>query len=213
VLFRARASSHADAESVKVSVELAAPDGKSVYYRGAATLMPELPEPRRADIAALAAGDSFDPACAYRDHLFHGPSLRLIESIERVGEQGIDAAVSPSRPAALLDIAKGGGGTPAQAPAWLFDPGIADTAPQAAIVWSRLKRETTPLPSHFGGVERFGTIDPGEKLRLRLRVKPNGSSNLLVYDALFVDREDRVRLAMRDIESTSHRALNRLAGS
>jgi hypothetical protein len=204
VLFRARASSHADAESVKVSVDLASPDGKAVYYRGVATLMPELPPPARADIGDLAAGDSLDPERAYRDHLANGPELRLVDAIERIHEEGVDAAVSSSCPESWLKASKCKcKGKQAKAPAWLFDPGVTDTAPQLAAVWSHLKGETTPLPSHIGGVERFGALTPGERLRLRLRVKSNGSADNLLYDALFVDKDDRVRLVMRNVANTS----------
>jgi hypothetical protein len=35
----------------------------------------------------------------------------------------------------------------------------------------------------------------------------------LLYDAVFVDDEGRVRLAMSDVESTCHATLNRLADS
>jgi hypothetical protein len=34
-------------------------------------------------------------------------------------------------------------------------------------------------------------------------VKANGSANNLLYDALFVDTDDRVRLVMRDVANTS----------
>ena len=212
-LFRARASSHADSDSLKVSVELVDPDTNAPYYRGVAQLVSELPEPKMAEIAGLRGGKSLSPEEAYRDYLFHGRRFQLVNAIHAVGDQGVDAEVLPGRPADWLDgFGQYNAESTEQPPfRWLFNPGLIDTAPQLAIVWSRRLRETTPLPSRFGAVTRYGTLLPDEKLQLKLRIKPGQSDTLLLYDAFFVDDTGNIRLTMHDIESTSARAMNRLA--
>src|SRR3546814_7736198 len=95
---------------------------------------------------------------------------------------------------------------------WLFDPGLVDVAPQMAIVWSRFNRNMTALPSSFGAVLRYGTgaLPPSLRLMLRMREAPHEAG--IVYDALFVDEQDRVRLEMRHCEGTMSAALNRHGG-
>jgi hypothetical protein len=211
-LFRARASSHADADSLKVSVDLADPETNALYYKGVVELVSELPEPATVEIVELRGGKTLTPEEAYRDHLFHGRCFQLVSAIHSVQDLGVDAEVLTSRPAAWLgsdlNSAQSVGQTAFQ---WLFDPGLVDTAPQLAIVWSRLLRETTPLPCRFGEVTRYGLLRPERKLELRIRMKPSQSEGSLSYDALFVDQAGSVRLTMRDIESASSQALNRLA--
>jgi malonyl CoA-acyl carrier protein transacylase/NAD(P)-dependent dehydrogenase (short-subunit alcohol dehydrogenase family) len=213
VLFRARASSHTSTDWLRVTVELADPQTSALYYKGVAELVFELPEPKSTEIGELKAGKSLSPEEAYRDYLFHGRRFQLVSAICAVEELGVDAEVVPSRPNEWLN---GSGRDSAESPSqasfrWLFDPGLIDTAPQLAIIWSRLLRGTTPLPSRFGEVTRYGMLRPEEKLQLRIRMKPSPSDASLLYDAFFVDGTGHIRLAMRDVESTSDRALNRLA--
>src|SRR3546814_20142390 len=70
----------------------------------------------------------------------------------------------------------------------------------------------TALPSSFGAVLRYGTgaLTPSLRLMLRMREAPQEAG--IVYDALFVDEQDRVRLEMRHCEGTLSAALNRLGG-
>src|SRR3546814_17545808 len=70
----------------------------------------------------------------------------------------------------------------------------------------------TALPSSFGAVLRYGTgaLPPSLRLMLRMREAPHEAG--IVYDALFVDEQDRVRLEMRTCEGTMSAALHRLGG-
>jgi acyl transferase domain-containing protein/NAD(P)H-dependent flavin oxidoreductase YrpB (nitropropane dioxygenase family)/NAD(P)-dependent dehydrogenase (short-subunit alcohol dehydrogenase family) len=212
-LFRARASSHADTDSLKVSVDLVDPETNAPYYKGVAELASELPQPKMAEIVRLRGGESLSPEEAYRDHLFHGRCFQLVKAIYAVNNLGVDAEVLPSHPADWLDGSGQSSDDPTgQAPfRWLFDPGLIDTAPQLAIIWARLLRGITPLPSRFGAVTRSGALRPEEKLQLRIRMKPSQADTMLRYDAFFVDASGHIRLTMHDIESTGARALNRLA--
>jgi acyl transferase domain-containing protein/NAD(P)H-dependent flavin oxidoreductase YrpB (nitropropane dioxygenase family)/NADP-dependent 3-hydroxy acid dehydrogenase YdfG len=210
-VFRARALGAADTDLLSVVVDLSDPETNALYYKGVAELVSELPEPEAAAIGGLRGGTRLSPEEAYSHHLFHGRRLQLVNAIHAVEDLGIDAEVLPSRPADWLD-----GSGPSAEPvdqtslSWLFDPGLIDTAPQLAIVWSRLLRDVTPLPSRFGAVTRYGASRPQDKLQLHLRIKPSHTDTLLLYDAYFVDETGQLRLAMRDVESTGTRALNRL---
>jgi acyl transferase domain-containing protein/NAD(P)H-dependent flavin oxidoreductase YrpB (nitropropane dioxygenase family)/NAD(P)-dependent dehydrogenase (short-subunit alcohol dehydrogenase family) len=214
-LLRARASSHADAESLKVSIELSDPGSGMPYYRGFATLMRRLPEAPSPTLVPIATGTSFDRETAYRDHLFHGARFQLITSIERLGEEGIEATVTPSLPRQWLESTAGSGNGHAGSDGanWLFDPGLLDTAPQLAIVWARVMRGITPLPSRFTVVSRFGSAPTTGALKVRLRVRPSAADQIVAYDAEFFDSDDRVRLRMEAIESVGYAALNRLGAA
>ncbi|BAU48570.1 6-deoxyerythronolide-B synthase [Sulfurifustis variabilis] len=207
VLFRARASSHSDSESFSVSAEILEPNGKLPYYRASVLLAPALPEPPTMSLSPLDTGNALATDRVYRDYLFHGPRFQLLSGIERLNADGIDAVARPSAPAAWL--VHGGG----QQGAWMFDPGLVDTAPQLAIVWCRINQNTTALPTRFGTVRRYGTAPIKDPLRVAMRVKSQDHGKQIVYDALFVEPDGKVRLEMRDLEGSCSQALNRLAGN
>ena len=205
VLFSARASSHADAESLQVAVEIVEPDRKIPFYRASVILRPQLEESPTIPLEPLSSGTSLDTKAAYQDYLFHGDRFQLVTSIECLNEEGIDAWVMPSQPVAWV-----GAQASSSTANWLFDPGLVDTAPQLAIVWDRVQRGSTALPSRFGAVVRYGQAPLHGQMQLAFRVK-SASEYTLVYDAVFLDETGSVRLHLTDIESTSNAALNRLA--
>ena len=206
VLFQARASSHADAESLQVTVEILDPDRKIALYRASIILRPELLDPPTVQSVALNCGTGLEPAVAYRDYLFHGQRFQLVTSIERINEDGIDAYVMPSQPAAW---SSGQHGDLNSIPDWLFDPGLLDTVPQMALVWSRVQQGSSALPSRFGSVVRYGRSRLNSQLNMAFRVKAY-DSHTVVYDAVFVDENGNIRLHLQDVESTCSEALNRL---
>ena len=55
-----------------------------------------------------------------------------------------------------------------------------------------------------------GLPKPTAPLTLRFRVRPAAHEQAVAYDAVFIDAEGRVRLAMLDSESTMSTALNRI---
>jgi NAD(P)-dependent dehydrogenase (short-subunit alcohol dehydrogenase family) len=205
VLFNARASSHADSDSLQVAVEILEADRKIPFYRASIILRPQLEESPTIPLIPLNSGTSLDATKAYRDYLFHGDRFQLVTSIARLNEQGIDAWVMPSQPAAWVNDLRS-----PSTPNWLFDPGLIDTAPQLAIIWDRVQRGSTALPSRLGAVVRYGQAPLTGQMQLALRVK-SASEYTLVYDAVFLDETGKVRLHLQDIESTSNAALNRLA--
>lgn len=202
VLFKARASSHADSESLQVAAEIVDPERNIPFYRASVILRPQWSEPPASEILPLSSGEKLQPAVAYDTYLFHGQRFQLITAIDRLNDAGIDAQVMPSRPTAWLNsqpIAN-----------WLFDPGLIDVAPQLAIVWARVQRGTTALPARFGSVKRYGQSMPNGQLRIAFRVN-HFDDHSLNYDAVFIDENGYVRFHLKDIESTCNTALNRLA--
>ena len=202
VLFKARASSHADSESLQVAAEIVDPERNIPFYRASVILRPQWSEPPASEILPLSSGKKLPPAVAYDTYLFHGQRFQLITAIDRLNDGGIDAQVMPSRPTAWLNsqpIAN-----------WLFDPGLIDVAPQLAIVWARVQRGTTALPARFGSVKRYGQSMPNGQLRIAFRVN-RFDDHSLNYDAVFIDENGYVRFLLKDIESTCNTALNRLA--
>ncbi|PLZ89676.1 SDR family NAD(P)-dependent oxidoreductase [Fischerella thermalis] len=202
VLFKARASSHADSESLQVAAEIVDPERNIPFYRASVILRPQWSEPPASEILPLSSGKKLQPAVAYDTYLFHGQRFQLITAIDRLNDAGIDAQVMPSRPAAWLNSQPMAN--------WLFDPGLIDVAPQLAIVWARVQRGTTALPARFGSVKRYGQSMPNGQLRIALRVN-RFDDHSLNYDAVFIDENGYVRFHLKDIESTCNTALNRLA--
>ena len=200
---KALASTHADAAELVVTAVIEDAERQLPLYRAQVVLRPQLNAPPPLVREPIRPERLLTPAVAYRDYLFHGPRFHLVQSIEAISEQGIDATVTPSDGAAWMNGYVDGH--------WLYDPGLLDTAPQLAIVWARLYRETTPLPSCLTSVVRYAVAGPPVPLQLQLRLR-QVEENSIVYDAIFHDSEQQVRLAMTQIESTCNPALNQLAG-
>jgi acyl transferase domain-containing protein/NAD(P)-dependent dehydrogenase (short-subunit alcohol dehydrogenase family)/acyl carrier protein len=203
VQIRARASSHSDLNGQTITVEIIDPAKKLPFYRATAVLAQRMPDAPVVNVTALAGAKPFAATDAYAHFLFHGPRFQLASDIPAVAEAGLDARVRPSQPSEWLADAQG---------SWLFDPGLCDVAPQMAIVWSRLNRNMTALPSSFATVRRYGSEPLPKTLRLALRLLPAPHDAAMVYDALYLDEAGRVRLEMRHCEATMSAALNRLGG-
>ncbi|WP_022975553.1 type I polyketide synthase [Nevskia ramosa] len=207
LLLRARSSTHSDAGSQAVTVELFDPPRKTPSYRCSVILLPQVPEAPLAEPAAvLNSGAPMDTAMMYADHLFHGPQFQLVTEVACMSMEGIDATVIATSPSAML-------GAPGDGARWLFDFGLVDTGPQLALVWGRVMHGKTALPSSFGKVARYGNDPVTGKLRIAIRMKPAAHDAGVRYDMQFIDAGGRVRLAFSDAESTMSAALNRLAGN
>lgn len=206
VLFKARASTHADSSSLMVTVEIVDPDKKLPYYRAAVVLQPEITNSPPLEAISVISGQSLHPQQAYEDYLFHGQYFQLITAIDHLNEQGIDAQVIPSRPSEWLQRLE------TASSQWLFDPGLIDTAPQLAIVWARVQGDTTALPSCFGSVKRYDGSQTPQPLKIAFRVN-QFDGNSLNYDAIFFDNNRKVHFHLQDISGTCNATLNRLAKS
>ncbi|WP_421793934.1 SDR family NAD(P)-dependent oxidoreductase [Hydrocarboniphaga effusa] len=197
---RAKATSHSGPGEQTVTVDIADPSRKAPLYRASVRLVEHLEAPV-VDVPQPIAGLRMDPHQTYERMLFHTGRFRLLTEITAVAPAGVDAMVSPSSLGEWID-AEG---------EWLFDPGLIDVAAQLAWIWGRTHRQQSALPSRFGRVLRVpGLPKPKGPLSLRFRIKPADHDQAVRYDAVFIDEEGRVRLAMLDAESTLSAALNRI---
>lgn len=209
----AQASTHGDAGGFDAAVEIR-PRGAGAppFYRATVRLA-ALPLDDAGYPAEPTAGSfSRTAADVYREWLFHGPCFQTMTAITGLDTDGITAEVRPTAPHAWF---------PEGADPWLFDPGLVDTAPQLAIVWTRVHWGKTALPNRFGRVRRFGGPSLGP-CRAYFRVQPNGSGghgdggqvagDQVKADVAFVDQSGALRLLIESMECTASEALNRLGG-
>lgn len=200
VLLSGRTASHADATALQVTAEMLDPETQMALYRAYVILRPQLESPPPFAPVQLKSAPRLTPEVAYQEYLFHGGRFQLVSEIVAIDEQGIDAWVMPSQPSAWVDECHS---------SWLFDPGLLDTVPQMALIWSRLYQDRSALPSRFGRVSRYGSSPLTEKLKLVFRVKSNDPQTI-VYEAAFLDAQGQLRLHLENLESTCSAALNRL---
>ena len=201
IQLRARASSHSDAGTQSITVEMVDPAQKRPCYRATVCLVERLPEAPVINLAAVTDAQPVNVGDAYAHYLFHGPRFQLIKRIDGVSLQGVDAAVQGANVKRWLD----------RDGSWLFDPGLLDLPPQLAIVWSRVHHDMTALPSAFGRVSRYAGGDRNGPLKLAMRMLPDDQAQSVRYDAWITDAQGRVLVAMERCEGHMSAALNRLA--
>jgi len=201
----ALASSHGDVSGFEASVMLRPVGGDArPFYRATVHLGTELLVSEAYRSTLRAQQTSVTMRQAYREWLFHGPSLQTITDLKRLDEQGALADVRPTRPVDLLKDSSGHG-------EWLFDPGVIDSAPQMAIVWAHAIRSASALPSRFGRVRRFGQ-GPLGPCRMHFLIHKEQDEHLVKADVAFVDNEQNLRLFIEELESPCSPALTRLDG-
>lgn len=140
----------------------------------------------------------------YRRWLFHGPLFQTLTGIQGYHDRGIVATLRPSRAADFYP--------PAAAGRWLFDPALVDGAFQALIVWTRLQRSATPLPSRLGRIRWLAPEPWPEPLHVRLDILSAAADPDVRCHIRFVDAAGQLRLAIDDFECAASPALNRLGG-
>ena len=201
IQLRARASSHSDAGTQSITVEMVDPAQKRPCYRATVCLVERLANAPVINLAAVTDAQPVNVDDAYGHYLFHGPRFQLITRIDGVSLQGVDAAVQGANVQRWLD----------RDGRWLFDPGLLDLPPQLAIVWSRVHHDMTALPSAFGRVTRYAGGDRSGPLKLAMRMLPDDQPQSVRYDAWITDAQGRVLVAMERCEGHMSAALNRLA--
>ncbi len=201
IQLRARASSHSDAGTQSITVEMVDPAQKRPCYRATVCLVEQLADAPVINLAAVTDAQPVNVDDAYGHYLFHGPRFQLIKRIDGVSLQGVDAAVQGANVQRWLD----------RDGRWLFDPGLLDLPPQLAIVWSRVHHDMTALPSAFGRVTRYAGGDRSGPLKLAMRMLPDDQPQSVRYDAWITDAQGRVLVAMERCEGHMSAALNRLA--
>ncbi len=206
VLFRARASSHADSESLQVATEMVDPQTQVAYYRASLILRPQLPEPFESIGGSLPSGEPLDPQTAYHNYLFHGPRFQVIQAIRRLSPDGIDAQMVPSHP---INWANSQRQAQAAQASWLFDPALVDAVLQMGLVSSRVAQDATALPTRLGAVIRYQGGVGTDPLQVAFRIR-SMTPQAIVFDTALLDPDGYVRLQLEAIEMTCSKALNRL---
>ncbi|MEM6415808.1 MAG: SDR family NAD(P)-dependent oxidoreductase [Pseudomonadota bacterium] len=214
VVFKARASSHADPSEMKATLMIGASDSPQNFYKCGVTLVSNERDDSDPSMMPLMNGDAVDVAEAYQKFLFHGPRFQLLRTIRRLDREGIDAEVVPSKPSQWLNGASESNyAVESDTRSWLFDPGLVDAALQSVLIWARKRLDITPLPASFGSLRRFDDRAIDEPLDLRCRIRPDATETKICFDAQFIDHSGKVRLSMNNIEVTGSKALNRLGGA
>jgi NAD(P)-dependent dehydrogenase (short-subunit alcohol dehydrogenase family) len=207
VQLKALPSTHADAESLKVTAEILDPLSNLPFYRAIIRLQLELNESPKLWVAPLKGGQSLNPSQAYQQYLFHGKCFQLLSAIPQLTQQGIDARIRASQP---LEWFSTRSSLPRPSVSWLFDPAIIDLAPQLAIIWTRVQHAMTVLPSRFGVVTRYRLPALSTPSQVAFRVTDAQQYNL-TYEAIFFDEENNVHFYLQDFQGTGSSQLNRLA--
>lgn len=177
-------------------------DGRARYhYRAQIELgraRPASPYLARLD---LAEQDSLDAAVFYRDAtLFHGPGLQSIKrmlsfSRERLTLRCCLAALPP--------------GAQGQFPVRDFNPFVADSLLQAALIWVRRAYDAASLPMGWAVAEQYEPLRFDTDFYLTLEVR-EANEQLLLADIAAHDAGGKVALWLRGAELAVSRQLNRL---
>ena len=157
---------------------------RGTFRRPAGTLEP---------LARLAGLDARGPAAEeiYR-HFFHGPSFQVLETVRRVGADGLVARASiPARGGddALGDLA---------------GPRLREIALQAAGLWAMCRHGVTALPHRIGHCERLGRPETGRAVVARVRAlgpveAVDGAPRLHRFDVDLLDDAGRPLERLRDV--------------
>ncbi|WP_420464623.1 SDR family NAD(P)-dependent oxidoreductase [Panacagrimonas sp.] len=206
IVLRARAATHSEPGVQAVTVEIADTRHKgNPNYRATAVLMQDLPLPIAPMLDVADAMETLDVAQTYDRVLFHGARFRSLTSLRMAMQPPVaDAALQASTPQGFLSAADA-------AASWLFDPALIDVAPQLAFIWAARDSQAGALPNRMGCVQRFGEAPIRGELQLRLRAQAVSAGGGFEYEAEFVDASGKVRLAIREGESTISAALGRLS--
>lgn len=192
--------------SKKVAVKIAAHDNpRLVHYAAVIEPAPRTQVPDLPQVPELTAEQHFplSVAEAYRQWLFHGPTLQGIREIRAVGPGGIRAWLVPSRPATLLPEAAQG--------SWLIDPVIVDCAFQLILLWSRMQRDMSSLPSYCRVYTQHAPL-AGDRIDCQINIHRGSATSSIHSDIVFRDASGAVLGMMQGVESTCSKELNRLTG-
>ena len=173
-------------------------------YRATAQLAERVPEPVPSPPAKRNGGLPVRMRDAYREWLFHGPVFQTVTDVDSVDERHLLARGLPTQPQSFYP--------PAKSARWLFDPGITDGALQMILIWSRVLRDHTPLPTFLARLSRFGTGPLTGPLGIELTFNSKVEDPAIACDIRITDETGNLRLEMKGVEAMSTKELNRIAG-
>jgi len=139
-------------------------------------------------------------ADAYREWLFHGPLFQVIEELRGMGADGVEGVVRPADWTEPLGEGALDNG--------ILVPLLLDAGPQLAMLWSRARFDTSPLPHRIAACHRFGPIG---KEPLRIVFRTNGQTDRNAYRAdVWYIRDGKVLAHVEGLEGAGSAALNRI---
>jgi acyl transferase domain-containing protein/NAD(P)H-dependent flavin oxidoreductase YrpB (nitropropane dioxygenase family)/NAD(P)-dependent dehydrogenase (short-subunit alcohol dehydrogenase family) len=203
----ARPRTHYSVEDpgLEVDVEIKDPGASyPVYYRGTVCLAGRLPE-APACTSPHRNGPPPSPltaAEAYRDRLFHGPTLQCLTRIHGLTEDGIHATARSSRPADCVQNA--------HAESWIIDPVLLDAGPQLVILWAKETQGMMALPTRISDVQIYHGIAAETTLECRLAVDRTAGDAAVVATFEAFSPDGRLVMSVRGLESTCSPSLSRL---
>jgi len=201
----ALASSHGDASGFNAAVALRPAGGDGRPFYKATVHLTDVPLPSSGYQSMLQPSPvAMTAQNAYRERLFHGPCLQIIQRLIGLDRRGALAEVRSTPPGEWLSA------TPPGA-AWLFDPGLVDSGAQMSLLWAHVTRGESALPNRIGCVRRYGAA-PFASGRMHFLLYPEQAPGLVKADVAFVDPEGQLRLFVEGLECTTSANLNRLGG-
>jgi malonyl CoA-acyl carrier protein transacylase/acyl carrier protein len=150
---------------VRVEVQTQSED---IVAEGTAIFADGYPDPHPVPELQLVSSraSAWTPERLYRDHMFHGPCFRAIESIDRWGENGLIATlVSLPASGLFLDCTD---------PELLTDPVIADAAGQMIGYWAaeHLATGFNVFPYRIQSLKLYGPrLTEGLRARCQMRIR------------------------------------------
>lgn len=179
-------------------------EDQRLHYRAVAEMAPSLPSSGTVRIPSFTAGGAFPLTIEEANHhwLFQGPLFLGVTAIQGVGSDGIIGSIAPSSPREFLSNTNGG--------EWLIDPVIIDSGLQLVILWTRMHRDKTPLPSGFLRYQRFGPPS-ASPIHCQVRLRPGGDGQIMNWDLFFIGADGNLLGVMEDLETASSKSLNRMS--
>jgi acyl transferase domain-containing protein/NAD(P)H-dependent flavin oxidoreductase YrpB (nitropropane dioxygenase family)/NADP-dependent 3-hydroxy acid dehydrogenase YdfG len=199
---------YGSSEGFEVSARLQSKpgDGKPlIHYQAVLRLEQQLPSGFK-QVPQLHSEKKLTVAKAYDEWLFHGPCFQVIENIEGLSAAGARALIKGTRPANWLLSAASDNNH------WLFDPAVVDAAAQMAILWARIFRDETALPTRFGRVIRYREMLP-ERMYMGFERIESADPNVVRANVHYADAAGQVVLSVEEMECVASAALNRLGGT
>jgi acyl transferase domain-containing protein/phosphopantetheinyl transferase/acyl carrier protein len=179
-------------EESQVHIRIALTDG-TLVAEAIAIFANRHPDPPKAvDLVLSSARPSkWTQSRLYRDHMFHGPSFRGIESIERWGENGYEATLRGLPASALFRAVP--------SPKFLADPILLDAAGQMVGYWAaeHLSTMFNVFPFGIESVQLYRPpLKDGERVACQARIALVGDSQIHAdLDVVGVDGRIVLRVA------------------
>ncbi len=191
----------------RISVDVSAVGHpRRLHYQAVVEVARNLPEAPVLDIPPVTDAAPFRMSVAdlYQRWLFHGPRFEGIVSVDAVAPAGITSRLRVCSPKGFIEGVQNG--------SWLIDPLMFDSGLHLILLGGREHWDMTTLPAAFQTLRRYAA-PPASEVICELRLRPNTLAPKSHSDLYFLDANTRRVIAVvEDMQGTSSKSLNRLAG-